>query len=334
MRIFIHKMATPSKESIDCFLRFEPKPAAPAVTREMSRLTTNQYEFLKEHYSDKGFVANPIRQNRDVNAILSIADRNWQEVLRKDPAYGWDWRKDSEDQKAYAVNCDNAAHGIKNAAEIDAIVFPTGAQMSRLTPKQLAYLEKNYADKGFVSSEERLKSKDNPIINVSDRIWQEVLKGDPKYVWKADDEAARKENYKFGPHNAAKELDKLVFGKYKHTLVKDKAARTHAETQKTSLPVYGLHNDFGRIRAATDTHPVPKPGNDYESYCATYPALVAPRRQEGTGLKVVSSLSDYEGRGGGSYTSSSVPSSSGGSSSGGGWSSGVSSSTVDRLLGI
>jgi hypothetical protein len=40
-----------------------------------------------------------------------------------------------------------------------------------------------------------------------------VLRSDANYKWTAADQASWKQNCNFGPHNAAAELDAILFGK-------------------------------------------------------------------------------------------------------------------------
>lgn len=88
-----------------------------------------------------------------------------------------------------------------------------GPSESGLTPAQFAYLSTHYSQAGFVADPVRVDSYTNPAINVADRNWQELLRGDPGYGWSKADQASWKTNCGFGPHNAASELDKVLFKK-------------------------------------------------------------------------------------------------------------------------
>jgi hypothetical protein len=70
-------------------------------------LTQKQYDYLNKNYTDKGFIANPSRVDNYSNPAKNIADRNWQEVLRKDSNYGWD---NTVDKQSYSKNCDYGGH--------------------------------------------------------------------------------------------------------------------------------------------------------------------------------------------------------------------------------
>ncbi len=81
-------------------------------------LTQKQYDYLRVNYSDKGFKADPSRIDNYSDPAKNVADRNWQEVLRKDPNYGWN---NAVDKSSYSKNSDYGAHNA--GPDLDAKLF-------------------------------------------------------------------------------------------------------------------------------------------------------------------------------------------------------------------
>jgi hypothetical protein len=84
-------------------------------------------------------------------------------------------------------------------------------QYAGVTQSQFDYLQATQP--GFVAASSRIGTYDNPMQNVADRNWQEVLRGDRGYTWGAADQASWKKNCSFGPHNASDALDAALYGK-------------------------------------------------------------------------------------------------------------------------
>jgi hypothetical protein len=84
-------------------------------------------------------------------------------------------------------------------------------QIYGLTSQQFNYLSQNYIKDGFIPNPVRINQYDNPLMNVADRNWQEILRNDPNYNWSRSDQISWSSNCKFGPHNASSEIDKIIF---------------------------------------------------------------------------------------------------------------------------
>ncbi len=81
----------------------------------LSGLTAAQYEHLKA--TQPAFVAEPSRIEKYDDPVLNVADRNWQEKLRKDSTYTWT----AADRESYAKNSDYGPHNA--GPELDKAVF-------------------------------------------------------------------------------------------------------------------------------------------------------------------------------------------------------------------
>ena len=80
-----------------------------------SGLTSGQFNYLSA--SQSTFVPDGRRIDDYTNPAWNVADRNWQEVLRKDPSYKWT----SADQASWKKNFDFGPHNAHT--ELDSILF-------------------------------------------------------------------------------------------------------------------------------------------------------------------------------------------------------------------
>jgi hypothetical protein len=87
------------------------------MNNQITGLTKHQFIYLKENYSNQGFVPESTRINNYSNPAHNTADRNWQELLRKDPGYSWS----TSDRKSYAKNCNFGPHNA--SSQLDEILF-------------------------------------------------------------------------------------------------------------------------------------------------------------------------------------------------------------------
>jgi hypothetical protein len=78
-------------------------------------LTPRQFSHLAATQSD--FVADSRRVDTYHNPAWNVADRNWQEVLRKDPSYSWS----AADQASWKKNCDFGPHNAHS--QLDSLLF-------------------------------------------------------------------------------------------------------------------------------------------------------------------------------------------------------------------
>jgi hypothetical protein len=84
-------------------------------TTPYTGLTARQFSHLSATQS--GFAADRARVDTYSNPAWNVADRNWQEVLRKDPSYSWS----GADQASWKKNCDFGPHNAHS--QLDSILF-------------------------------------------------------------------------------------------------------------------------------------------------------------------------------------------------------------------
>ena len=85
--------------------------------QNLNGLTPGQYDYLSKNYSTKGFVSDTSRIANYSNPMINTADRNWQELLRKDTGYTWS----QSDQQSYKTNCNYGPHN--SGSQLDAMIF-------------------------------------------------------------------------------------------------------------------------------------------------------------------------------------------------------------------
>ena len=76
--------------------------------QQITGLTPQQYDYCVKNYSDKGFVADTSRINNYSNPMGNVADRYWQEQMRKDTSYTWT----KTDQVSYSKNSNYGPHNV------------------------------------------------------------------------------------------------------------------------------------------------------------------------------------------------------------------------------
>jgi hypothetical protein len=84
--------------------------------QQITGLTPQQYDFAVKNYSNKGFVADTSRINNYSNPMANIADRYWQEQMRKDTS-NYTWSK--SDQISYSKNSNFGPHNVN----FDSVVY-------------------------------------------------------------------------------------------------------------------------------------------------------------------------------------------------------------------
>ena len=78
-----------------------------------------------------------------------------------------------------------------------------------LTQRQFDHLKATRSE--FTPNPVRINNFKDPVRNVVDRNWQEVLRNDPGYNWNRSDQQAYSRNSNFGPHNAALQLERIFY---------------------------------------------------------------------------------------------------------------------------
>jgi hypothetical protein len=88
---------------------------------------------------------------------------------------------------------------------------PNYGVFNGMTQGQFDHLTRTQVNNGFIPNTVRINNYDNPVMNVADRNWQEVLRRDPTYVWTQADRDSYRRNCDFGPHNGGPAIDKILF---------------------------------------------------------------------------------------------------------------------------
>ncbi len=89
--------------------------AGSGYSSQFSGLTPSQFNHLSA--TQPGFVADSRRVDTYSNPAWNVADRNWQEVLRKDSTYTWS----TADQSSWKQNCNFGPHNAPS--QLDSILF-------------------------------------------------------------------------------------------------------------------------------------------------------------------------------------------------------------------